>query len=1003
MTPSSIQKDYKPYQKTESHLKGLTKKQKLKLQKAQKINQQFVAAAKKDDPNFLNKLLKGKNIQIDTVDADGHTALFYMAAKGNTEAVKILISHGANVQWKGSQAKRTPLERALKNGNEEINSIMLAKVSDQIENKNRLLIFAAQGGDVKALRILLEDWKLPVNFCDEKGLSPLHYAARSHHVDCVKLLIKHGADIQATCKGRTPLFEAVESEDLLITKALIDAGAPVNPATGQCSVIHEAASVHNVSLMQLLEQAGAKLDRLDSDNCNPLHIACENENEELIDFLLQKNNDVNQKNCDGDTPLHFACFDDNPEIVKKLIQAGADINAENELHETPLYVALRSRSYANLKTLLIHGALISVNENSYLVSAIEHKDKKAVKFITSYAKDQIPNERKAFQLAVNSQLFDYAELMIQAGFNPFFHVTNGRFTPMHVVTFAENIRGIEFLSKVCPSLLEEKDACDSTPLQLAFKENKTKAAKVLVQKGAVVNIADQNGRTPLHFAAAFENLEAVKFLLEAKADPNQKNASHHTPLHFAADSISIHSDKIIELLLAFGADKTIKDLNGHDALSIAKRRNNTLALEALNFVKAPSLSRDIDTDKKKDKELKLTRHQINDQLRNSQSKQKKWNPVEKESKNARKRRERNLSEPSVSTARVSQNYPSVRRRQSTPPQVELIPNENEVVQASTSSPVADLRRPEDGVKYVKTSIPDGKKRISRKKTRKVPEKLAEPISEKGKQLLFYAKKHFDKVTSLLESYKQHLFSGSLDKLTVKQFERAAEYHLLKLFESLHPTNSHDFAVDEKYLEEVHRCIIDKDLALKFRNMIRHETHDLGEATVFNIGSLLQKAELKQKIKALEKLQRKNNPITDFELKGLEPPKTPLPHDLSLNSLVKRIETELELVNETISKVGKDVTKFDTMTKNALKMSLSYLGTYLKDLRIFSDLTNPVVRRTIFRGIQIGHYTDSNVLEGKKDLTKDQLSQFLQDKEAIMTFLRKVIDSSLKLSSPEQTT
>lgn len=990
MNPSCIQNSNKPYQLPGSQLKGLTKKQKLKLQKAQKVNRQFVAAAKNDETNFLNKLLQGKSIQIDTLDVDGHTALFYMAAKGNAEAAKILISHGANVHLKGPQAKKTPLEKALKSGNEEINSIMLAKASDQIENKNRLLIFAAQGGDVKSLRILLEDWKLPVNFCDEKGLTPLHYAARHQKLDCVELLIKHGADIQATCKERTPLFEAVESEDLLITKALIDAGATANPVEGQLSVIHEAASCGNLALMQLLEQAGAKLNALDSYGCNPLHIACENENEELIDFLIEKNNDVNQRNCDGDTPLHFACAEDNPKIVEKLIEAGADINAENDLHETPLLAALFNRSYRNLKTLLIHGALLSINENSYLVSAIEHKDIKAVKLISVYAKNQIPNEHKAFQLAVNTHLFDYAELMIQAGFNPFFHEPTCQFTPLHIVTYADNTDGVKFLLKICPSLLEEKDAYGCTPLQLGIKSNKTKAAKVLVQKGAVVNIADQNGRTPLHFAVAYENLESVKFLLEAKADPNQKNLTHHTPLHFAADSSSIHMDKIISLLLAYGADKTLKDLKGYDALTIATLRKNTVALEALNGVKPPSQPPEIDADKEKNKVLKLTRHHINNQLRNSQSKEKKWNPPERESKNARRRRERNLSEPSISAVRVSQTSPSVRRTQSTPPKVEL-------VQESTSSSVsvADLRNPEDGIKYVKAiSQGERKKRISRKKTRKVAKKPAENLSEKGKLLLAFAKKHFNQMTSLLESYKQNLFSGSMDKLTMKQFERATEYHLLKLFESLHPTNPHDFAIDEKYLDEVNRCIIDKNLALKFRNMIRHETHDLGEVTVFNIGNLLQKAELKEKINALEKLQRRNNPITDFELKGLDLSPVSTRHNISADMLVKRIEKEIELVDETISKAGKDVEKFDTMTKNALKMSLSYLGTYLKDLRTFSNSSNAVVRRTILRGIKVGHFHDSNVLEGKKDVTKDQLNQFMQDKEGIMTFLQKVKDSSI---------
>ena len=33
-----------------------------------------------------------------------------------------------------------------------------------------------------------------VNICPGEGVSPLLYAAQSGHVDCVKLLLQHGAD-----------------------------------------------------------------------------------------------------------------------------------------------------------------------------------------------------------------------------------------------------------------------------------------------------------------------------------------------------------------------------------------------------------------------------------------------------------------------------------------------------------------------------------------------------------------------------------------------------------------------------------------------------------------------------------------------------------------------------------------------------------------------------------------------------------------------------------------
>lgn len=83
----------------------------------------------------------------------------------------------------------------------------------------------------------------------------------------------------------------------------------------------------------------------------------------------------------------------------------------------------------------------------------------------------------------------------------------------------------------------------------------TKCAKVLIQNGINVNVADKDKHSALHYAVERGNIELVKLLIEAKADVNAKNSHNRTVLDctFASD--------IRELLISVGAKETQKKHN----------------------------------------------------------------------------------------------------------------------------------------------------------------------------------------------------------------------------------------------------------------------------------------------------------------------------------------------------------------------------------------------------------------------------------------------------------
>jgi hypothetical protein len=82
----------------------------------------------------------------------------------------------------------------------------------------------------------LEEWLIqnPSQINDDKmlGLTLLHDACMYAKTDCVKLLLKYGANVNAAnCMGLTPLHFACGNQNIDIVVALLEAGANKNATT----------------------------------------------------------------------------------------------------------------------------------------------------------------------------------------------------------------------------------------------------------------------------------------------------------------------------------------------------------------------------------------------------------------------------------------------------------------------------------------------------------------------------------------------------------------------------------------------------------------------------------------------------------------------------------------------------------------------------------------------------------------------------------------------------
>ncbi|MEI0447844.1 ankyrin repeat domain-containing protein [Brachyspira intermedia] len=154
-----------------------------------------------------------------------------------------------------------------------------------------------------------------------------------------------------------------------------------------------------------------------------------------------------------------------------------------------------------------------------------------------------------------------------------------------------------------------QDERKRTPLMIATYKNDVKMVKLLVDNDANVNIQDEKLNSPFLYAGANGMLDIVKLTYKKADTRNVLNifggnalipacekghlgtvkfllentdidVNHINHLSFTAllevtilGNDNLNYVEIVKLLLEHGADKTIKDKNGHDALYYAKARN----------------------------------------------------------------------------------------------------------------------------------------------------------------------------------------------------------------------------------------------------------------------------------------------------------------------------------------------------------------------------------------------------------------------------------------------
>lgn len=132
------------------------------------------------------------------------------------------------------------------------------------------------------------------------------------------------------------------------------------------------------------------------------------------------------------------------------------------------------------------------------------------------------------------------------------------------------------------NMLEAANLYGHTPLHTAAQTGSIDCIELLLDAGADVNAKNGDGSIPLHFACYndHDNEVAIEKLIKAGSDVNALDNFDTTPLMVAAKKNQVKNTTV---LLNAGADRTLTDEHGNDALYYAKQKDYGKVIEALSL------------------------------------------------------------------------------------------------------------------------------------------------------------------------------------------------------------------------------------------------------------------------------------------------------------------------------------------------------------------------------------------------------------------------------------
>ncbi|MCP4377731.1 MAG: hypothetical protein GY794_16335 [bacterium] len=532
-------------------------------------------------------IAKGADLDAPDEAIDGDLRLHRAASEGYGAVVQLLLENQVNVDTRDG-CGYTALHRAAMSGETDIAKQLLdarayfgAKIEHTFRNDDypSLLIgitplhLAAWHGNLDTARLLLARGA-KIDAAAKWGITPLHFAAGSGYLKMVKLLIAHGADPLAKARGKANALHFAAGGGMLVLQYRCDVYDPLiisAEAVRMPDIETEIAHCGDEygEIVKLLLAKGAKVNPPESFCYTPLQFAAEYSCASAMEVLIKAGADATAKvpyieDCIGGDPkdttaLHLAAHpwgvfdvDRYRRTIDALIRAGVPVNAANEYGTTALHIASHNARPEGIKLLLAAGADINAQSTGVQFDDNDFPDN----LHDCFTPTVMPNESPDYKT-----------------------------TPL------------------MEALMSSRKWRESKTEAASYAQRLRDTVAVLLKNGADVKAVMTNGSTALHIAAKrSDGAPLVRMLIDAGADVNAKTKGGVTPLHYAAladgliwrseSQTSAYPDtESLKILLANGADPNAKTAETkynlpETALDWAKEEKRTKAVKALTPVTA---------------------------------------------------------------------------------------------------------------------------------------------------------------------------------------------------------------------------------------------------------------------------------------------------------------------------------------------------------------------------------------------------------------------------------
>jgi ankyrin repeat protein len=293
------------------------------------------------------------------------------------------------------------------------------------------------------------------------------------------------------------LFTAVRNEDRAAVTALLRQKTDVNAREEDgATALAWAVLRCNREIASLLLKAGANPNLTNEQGIGPLYIAITNVSAEIVKLLLANRADANLAREDGETPLMTAARLGQIEILRLLLEGGAEVNTrEKKFDQTALMWATGHPEAVRL--LLERGADAHAISKTWDITATIYTPttstigKTGIPWNNDGTYTSKQGGQNALLFAVQKHDLESARMLIDAGVDVNSAAADGT-TPLLAALYKWDPLGKEFVGGKGAPAPAGSSARFGADLAMA---------RLLLDRGARVDVADSAGYTPLHGAA----------------------------------------------------------------------------------------------------------------------------------------------------------------------------------------------------------------------------------------------------------------------------------------------------------------------------------------------------------------------------------------------------------------------------------------------------------------------------------------------------------------------